>query len=70
MGVIYIPPTDSRFYNPGEIEQFNVEVINMCVSNKCVLLNLLEISIQEHITNKILWMYVIFSVRYLSMIKI
>ena len=38
IGAIYIPPNDSRFYNPNEIEQFNVEVTNMCVSNKYVLL--------------------------------
>ena len=35
---IYIPPADSRFYNPDEIEQFNVKITNMCDSNKCVLL--------------------------------
>ena len=35
---MYIPPNDSRFYNSDEIEQFNVEITNMCVSNKYVLL--------------------------------
>ena len=38
VGAIYIPPNDSRFYNPVEMEQFNVETTNMCVSNKYVLL--------------------------------
>ena len=38
VGAIYISPNDSRFYNSNEIEQFNVEVTNMCVSNKYVLL--------------------------------
>ena len=38
VGAIYIPPADSRFYNPDEIEQFNVEITTMCVSNKYVLL--------------------------------
>ena len=33
-GAIYIPPNDSRFYKSDEIEQFNVEITNMCVSNK------------------------------------
>ena len=37
-GAIYIPPNDSRFYNSDEIEQFNVEITNMYVSNKYVLL--------------------------------
>ena len=38
IGAIYIPPNDSRFYTPNEIEQFNVEIINMCVLKKYVLL--------------------------------
>ena len=38
VGAIYIPPNDSKFYNPDEIENFNVEITNMCVSNKYVLL--------------------------------
>ena len=38
VGAIYIPPNDSKFYNPDEIENFNVEITNMCVPNKYVLL--------------------------------
>lgn len=38
VGAIYIPPNDSKFYNLDEIENFNIEITNMCVSNKYVLL--------------------------------
>lgn len=34
LGAIYIPPNDSRFYSPDEIENFEVEITNMCVENK------------------------------------
>ena len=34
LGVTHIPPIDTRFYKPSEIDQFIVEITNMCVSNK------------------------------------
>ena len=38
VGAVYIPLNESRFYNPDEIEKFNVEITNMTISNKYVLL--------------------------------
>ena len=33
---LHIPPNDSKFYNSDEMENFNVEITNMCMSNKYV----------------------------------
>lgn len=38
LGAVYIPPSDSRFYNQDEVDQFNTEITNSCISNKYVLL--------------------------------
>ena len=36
--VVYLPPSDSRFNNPNEIELFEVETTNMCILYKNVFL--------------------------------
>ena len=38
IGAIYIPPRDSRFYTNDEIDLFNAEVSEMCISHNYVLL--------------------------------
>ncbi|MCG8113215.1 MAG: reverse transcriptase domain-containing protein [Candidatus Thiodiazotropha taylori] len=38
VGVVYIPPNDSRFNTADEINLLNVEITTMCVANKYVLL--------------------------------
>ena len=38
IGVVYVPPSDSRFNTIDETNIFNVEVANMCIDNKYVFL--------------------------------
>ena len=38
IGVVYVPPSDSRFNTIDETNIFNVEVANMCINNKFVFL--------------------------------
>ena len=38
IGVVYVPPSDSRFNTVDETNIFNVEVTNMCIANKFVFL--------------------------------
>ena len=37
-GVVYIPPTDSRFNNSDELDLFEVEITSMCISHRNVFL--------------------------------
>ena len=37
-GAVYLPPSDSRFNTPDELENFEIEITNMCVSQKYVIL--------------------------------
>ena len=37
-GFTYVPPSDSRFRNADELEQFELEITNMCISHKYVYL--------------------------------
>ena len=36
VGVVYVPPSDSRFNTTDETNIFNVETANMCIDNKFV----------------------------------
>ena len=38
IGVVYVPPSDSRFNTIDEADIFNVEVANRCIDNKFVFL--------------------------------
>ena len=38
IGMVYIPPRDSRFYTNDEVDLFNAEVSEMCISHNYVLL--------------------------------
>ena len=37
-GVVYLPPTDSRFNNPDELEMFDIEITTMSVLHKYMFL--------------------------------
>ena len=37
-GVVYIPPTDSKFNNSDELDLFEVEITSMCISHRNVFL--------------------------------
>ena len=37
-GAVYLPPSDSRFNTPDELENFEIEITNMCVSQKYVIM--------------------------------
>ena len=37
-GVVYLPPTDSRFNNPDELELFETEITNMSILHKYIFL--------------------------------
>ena len=39
IGVVYVPPSDSRFNTIDKTNIFNVEVANICIANKFVFLN-------------------------------
>ena len=38
MGIIYIPPDQSKFYNEDEMQILNDEIINMCSTTKSLIL--------------------------------
>ncbi|MEW8547180.1 MAG: endonuclease/exonuclease/phosphatase family protein, partial [Candidatus Thiodiazotropha sp.] len=37
-GIVYLPPSESRFHNSDELDLFEVEITNMCVLHKYVFL--------------------------------
>ena len=39
LGVVYVPPHDSRFHTTDEISLFDVEITTMCINHKYVVLN-------------------------------
>ena len=38
-GIVYVPPSDSRFYTNDESARFEAEITSMCIEHKYVLLN-------------------------------
>ena len=37
-GIVYLPPTDSRFNNPEELDLFEIEITSMSISHKYIFL--------------------------------